>query len=64
MRRVLWVGLLGCGLVLSACAGPGERPTKADMIFPIPWVFKQQQARPTLPAENSSALERPPAGRP
>jgi len=49
MRRALWVGLLACGLVQGACAGPGERPTTADMIFPIPWVFKQKSQAPVPP---------------
>jgi hypothetical protein len=36
MRRRLWLALLGCGLLLSGCAGAGERPTIADSFFPIP----------------------------
>jgi hypothetical protein len=61
MRQVLWVGLLGCGLALSACAGPGERPTTADYVFPIPWVLKQ---RSQAPAPSEVPPEMTPHGKP
>jgi hypothetical protein len=40
MRRWLWVGVIGVGFLVSACAGPGEAPKTADMLFPMPYLLK------------------------
>jgi hypothetical protein len=41
MRRWLWIGMLA--LAVSGCAGPREPPTTADLIFPLPYLIKQQR---------------------
>ena len=51
MRRWRWVGVLGLGLLVGACAGANEPPTTADLIFPIPWVLKQPRPLAPVPAE-------------
>ncbi len=40
MRRWRLVGVLGMGLLMSACAGPGQPPSTADLVFPLPYIIK------------------------
>jgi hypothetical protein len=61
MRRMLWVVMLGGVILMSACAGPGQAPTTADLIFPIPWVLKQP--RPLAPVPAEAPAEKAPEGR-
>jgi hypothetical protein len=49
MTRMVRIGLLGLTLGLGACAGAGESPKTADMIFPIPYLLKQQRTNPLPP---------------
>jgi hypothetical protein len=44
MRRWLWIRILGLGLGLSGCASPGQPPTTADLIFPLPYLLKEHRA--------------------
>ena len=61
MRRWRWIGVMGLGLLMSACAGPNEPPTTADLLFPIPWVLKQP--RPLAPVPAEAPAEKAPEGR-
>jgi hypothetical protein len=61
MRRRLWWGVVGLSLMLGACAGPGQPPTTADAIFPLPYLIKRQRAvspyvetRPPVPDVSST----------
>jgi hypothetical protein len=53
MRRWLLVGLLGLGLVMSACAGPGQPPTTADLLFPLPDLLKTHGSGTSAPAQSA-----------
>jgi hypothetical protein len=44
MRVWRWIGVLGLGLLMSACAGPKEPPKTADVILPLPYLLKKQRA--------------------
>jgi hypothetical protein len=58
MRSLLRLGLLGLTIGLSACAGAGESPTMADALFPIPYLMKQQRAKP-LPPYSGGGVQTP-----
>jgi len=63
MARWLLVGLFGVALLMTACAGAGQAPTTADLIFPLPYLIKTHgsgkaptpqgtlEARPTIEEE-------------
>jgi hypothetical protein len=64
MSRWLWVGLLGLGLGLSGCASPGQPPTTADLIFPLPYLIKKQRTSTPPPLSDAAPVTVMPESRP
>jgi hypothetical protein len=59
MRRWLWVGVLGVGLLVSACAGPGQAPKTGDLLFPLPYLIKNHgSGKASTPAPEGVEAQR------
>jgi hypothetical protein len=44
------VGVMGVGFLVSACAGPGQAPKTADLLFPLPYLIKNHGSGTSTPA--------------